>query len=204
MSETAVGPARIAFFGGTFDPPHNGHLELARDVVDSHRLNRLFFIPARQNPHKPEASTATGVQRVAMLEAATANDDRLGVLAIEIAREEPSYTIDTVLSLEKRFPDPIQRYWLLGADQLPSLHRWHRIEDLAQRIRFLVLQRPGSPVAEPMVPGLRLEVVKTRLRDVSSTQIRESLAQGLPVDFCVPLPVLDYLKSHPHIYRKSC
>lgn len=192
--------SRIAFFGGSFDPPHRGHLELARAVLHAARMDRLFFIPATRNPLKESGPRASGADRLAMLHAAIGDEDRLGVIDWELMRSSPSYTLDTVTYLEARFPQA-ERFWIIGADQLPGLSAWSRIEELVSRVTFLVLARPGTLPIDPAIHGLRLEWIKAPLFPISSTEIRTRLGQGLPVDNFVPPPVLDFLSLHPDLYR---
>jgi nicotinate-nucleotide adenylyltransferase len=193
---------RVAFFGGSFDPPHRGHLELADAVVEEARLDRLFFVPAARNPLKALGPRAPGSVRVAMLEAAIRGKAHLGVIDWELGRPPPSHTLDTVRYLESRFP-AAERYWLIGADQLPTLPRWHAAEELVRRVRFLVMARPGAGRESPSLPGLRCEWLTTPEIEVSSTEVRARLEAGLPVDNLVPLPVLEVLRLHPDLYRPS-
>jgi len=193
---------RLAFFGGSFDPPHRGHLELARIVVEQMRLDRLYFVPAARNPLKADGPQAPGAFRVEMLAAAIAGDPRLGVIDWELGRPPPSYTLDTVRYLEQRFP-AAERWWLIGADQLAGLDRWHAVEELVGRIGFIVLARPGAERAESTVPGARLTWVEAPEIAVSSTEVRRRWAAGLPIDNLVPLPVLELLRHQPDLYRPN-
>lgn len=196
------GRPRIGFFGGSFDPPHRGHLELARVAVAAAGLERLFFLPAARNPLKADGPAAPGERRVEMLEAAIGGDPTLGVIDWELHRPPPSYSVDTVRHLRGRFPGA-ELCWLIGADQLGSLQRWFQIEELATLVRFLVLARPGFEPVETGVNNIALEWVPAPRIDVSSTVVRALLRDGLPVDNLVPLPVLELLRQHPDLYFQS-
>ncbi len=134
-----------------------------------------------------------------MLEAAIGGDPRLGVLEWELKRPPPSRTVETVCHLRTRFSGH-QLCWLIGADQLAGLPRWHRIDELVREVVFLVLERPGSDRRVPKLAGLRLEWVPAPAIEASSTEVRRRLAEGLPVDNLVPASVLDVILRHPSLY----
>ncbi|RFC41989.1 MAG: nicotinate-nucleotide adenylyltransferase [Verrucomicrobia bacterium] len=184
---------RIALFGGSFDPVHHGHLLLAQDALEQLELDRLVFIPAGINPHKLHATPkADGLQRLRMLEAAVAGEERLAVDALEIYREGPSYTVDTVESLQERWP-AARLFLLLGEDNLPKLHTWHRIERLNQLVEFVCFGRSTEEKFVPAFPGkLRL----SRRVDISSTEIRQRIAAGLSIRYLVPESVRAFIYAH--------
>ena len=175
-------------------------MELARAVVREAGLERLYFVPAARNPLKLNGPRASGTLRVGMLRAAIDGDRSLGIIDWELGRPPPSYTLETVSHLEERFPEA-DRFWLIGADQLPGLPKWRRIRELVRRVQFLILARPGASRLAPEIPGLRLEWVEAPLYPHSSTEVRRCLRNGLPVDNLVPLPVLDFIRQHPQLYR---
>lgn len=182
--------------GGTFDPPHHAHLLLARDVVEAVGLERLYFVPAAQNPHKAAQPVASGAHRLAMLEAAVAPEARLGVLDLEIRRGGTrSYTVETVRALRDRFPGR-DLAWVIGADQLPGLPRWHAIGELIEAVEFLVLARPGHALQPPAIRGLRWRAVSSRQLEISSSEVRSRIIDGKPIDFLAPEAVLKYIRKH--------
>lgn len=193
-------PPRLGFFGGSFDPVHLGHLELARLAVEKARLQRLYFIPAARNPLKATGPLASGERRVEMICAAIEAEPRLGLIDWELKQPPPSYSRRTVSYLRDRFSGT-ELYWLIGADQLPGLPQWCEIERLVSEITFLVFARPGSTGDLPAIPGLRVQWIETPEYDLSSTEIRHRLAAGLSIDNLVSLPVLKILRKHPQLYR---
>ncbi len=193
---TAPLPAGVALFGGTFDPPHLGHCLIAQDVCERFGFDRICFVPAAQNPLKPNAPSASDEDRRAMLEAIAADDSRFTVLDWELAGSAPSYTIDTVRRARREFAEaPL--YWILGADQLPELTRWREPRELARLVTFLCVDRPGAPPpAPPDLPGLHWQSAGNRMIDISSTEIRERRNAGMRVDFFLPPGVYSYLADH--------
>jgi nicotinate-nucleotide adenylyltransferase len=184
---------RIALFGGSFDPVHHGHLLLAQDAVEQLGLDRLVFIPAGVNPHKLQyAPAASALQRLHMLEAATAGVEHFYCDPLELERDGPSYTVDTVEAYKARWPRA-RLFLLLGEDNLAKLHTWHRIERLREWVEFVCFGRALEKDA-PACPQehLRLE----RRIDISSTEIRQRIARGLPIHYLVPESVRALIQSN--------
>lgn len=192
---------RLGIFGGTFDPVHTGHLIVARDVLERARLDHVVFVPAAQNPLKGAGPIAPGEWRAAMIRAALRDIPRFSVSTVDLDRPPPSYGIDTVQALRREWPGA-RLHWILGWDQLPSLHRWHRVDALVREVEFLVLRRPGVDAEAPDIPGLRLRGVDTRLVELSSTEIRRRIAARKPVDFFLPSRVINLIQEH-HLYPTS-
>lgn len=190
---------RVAFFGGTFDPVHLGHMLVAQDALEGLGLGRVIFIPAGQNPLKANAPSASDAQRLAMLKLATEGHPHFAVWEGELGRQGPSYTIETVEALKKEYQG--ECYWIIGADQVGQLSRWHRAEELARMTRFACLARPGAENAHPP-DGFTVEYISGHPFAVSSTEIRERIARGKPIDFLVPERVRDYI-STSKIYQKA-
>jgi nicotinate-nucleotide adenylyltransferase len=169
---------KIGVFGGTFDPPHVGHLLLASDARDALGLDRLIFVPARIQPFKADSPPfGSATDRLEMLRLAVANDAQYVVDDTEITREGLSYTVDTLEHLSARFPGA-QLFLLLGEDNMASFDKWkdpHRIRELAT---VALMQRGDKPkhVSPNDFEGVR--VVSTRRVDVSSTEIRDRLRAG--------------------------
>lgn len=187
---------RIGLYGGSFDPIHLGHVILAVEAVEAGRLDELVLIPARQSPLKSKMPEIAGEHRLAMAELAVAPFEHLSVWAGEVYKPEPSYTFDTVAAWQSEHPEA-KLFWIIGADQAQDLPRWHRIEDLATRVTFLVTGREDtSPEPAEPVSGLRLERIATRRIDVSSTEIRERQHAGRAFRHLMPGPVADYLLEH--------
>ncbi|MCK5801290.1 MAG: nicotinate-nucleotide adenylyltransferase [Lentisphaeria bacterium] len=197
---------RIAVFGGTFDPVHNGHLSLASALLEADRADEVLFIPAGRPPHKTQGTHATPEQRLEMLNLAIEHHDAFAVSDIEVMRQgEPSYTIDTLIVLAEIYPD-CQLQFLLGMDSLLELHKWHRVGDLVRRFDFVVFPRPGvrPPTQSDLAGklGVRsavklLDSVATELPvfPVSSTEVRARCVKGLLIDEQCPVPVAQYIEE---------
>jgi nicotinate-nucleotide adenylyltransferase len=183
---------RVGILGGTFDPVHLGHLILASSALEELVLDRVIFIPARTSPHKMDSPpTASGTQRLEMIRLAIDGESRFSVDERELrgAGSSPSYTIDTVRSLMADYPG-VRFLYLIGADNVGNLSTWHEVEELRNLIDFAVFERArdGECGSEDF------EMVHRRI-DISSTEIRERLAKGLPVRYFLPSTVHDYIMT---------
>jgi len=193
---------KIGLYGGSFDPVHFGHLIAAQEVYERFALDRVIFIPAAQSPLKPDAVNASASDRLAMVQAATADDPRFAVSDIELRRGGLSYTLNTVQELQAQQPRDTF-YWIIGADQAARLPEWHAIEQLAKAVEFIAVDRPGSdPIAPTCVPGLRVHHLESRLIDISSTELRDRARRGLLLEYFIPHKALVYLKAHC-LYREN-
>jgi len=180
---------RVGLFGGTFDPVHLGHLILAEAALEELDLDRIIFLPAATSPFKQERPPgASNSQRLEMLRKAVAGEPRFSVDDRELHREAPSYTIDTVRSMLGYHPG-VRFLFLIGADNLKDLHRWHEIGELRNLVDFAVLDRgEGSD----LTAGCGFPVVRRRI-DLSSTEIRMRAARGLSIRFMVPGEVYEQI-----------
>jgi nicotinate-nucleotide adenylyltransferase len=190
-------PQRLGFLGGSFDPPHLGHLILAQDAMEACRLDRVEFVPAARNPLKTRPPRVADAHRLGMLQAAVGDNPRFGICDWELSHPPPSYTLGTVRELRRRHPQAEIR-WIIGGDQLPMLPKWHRVDELAAAIAFIVVHRPGETAEPPpgMPAALRLRHVACHLIGISSTEIRARLRAGKPVDFFLHPGVLRYIRKH--------
>jgi nicotinate-nucleotide adenylyltransferase len=170
---------KIAIYGGTFDPIHNGHLILARDAVETLGLDQLIFVPNTISPHKQRGTTAPPEVRYEMILAAIEGEPRFKASDTEIRRGGVSYTIDTVLALKERHPDISEMYYLIGQDNVDELHTWHRISELKLLVNFVVFTRTSGD-AEHLL--LKLD----RRIDISATEIRSRVAKGASIRYLVP------------------
>ncbi len=194
----------IGLYGGSFDPVHNGHLILARDAVEQLGLSRLIFIPAAISPHKlGRAPGAPGGWRLRMLQAAVAGEERFAVDGLELERAGPSYTVDTIHALRAQAPPGATFFYLIGEDNLPLLHTWHRIDELRALVRFVVCRRhaPNLPAGQAPATGDAFPVV-TRWVDISSTEIRNRVANGRQIRYLVPEAV-DAIITAEQLYRQT-
>ncbi len=177
---------KIGFLGGSFDPVHFGHLIAAQDALEQQQLDRVVFVPAAQAPLKNEVTRTSVEDRLAMVQAAIAGDERFDVSDFELRRGGCSYTIESARHFRTIYPDA-RLYWIIGGDQLPKLHLWKEIAELAQLVEFIFLERPGHPVkAMPHIPSLRLHRCDGHLVEISSTELRARVRQGLSLDYFVP------------------
>ena len=190
-------PLRLGIFGGTFDPPHVGHVAVARDVADALGLDQVLWMPAGIPPHKLDAAVTPPGPRLAMVEAAAAADPRFTVSDVELVRHNPSYTVDTLRHLRKVYPDA-QLFLLLGADQLRTLKDgWREPEEILRLAVPALMDREGEPAREaaPDLPGMEraVHVPVTRV-DVSATAIRAGVAAGEDVAAWLPPGVMDVIR----------
>lgn len=176
--------ARIAVLGGTFDPPHVGHLIVAQEIYESLEVDLLLVIPAANPPHRD--TTLPAEVRFGLVEAAFRGDPRMEVSPLELAREGPSYTADTLEWIQEH-QDPEEVFLVIGADQLASFGQWHRPDDIVEMATLVAIPRGDREVPPPGesagYPYRRIEV--TRI-DVSGTLIRERLRTGRSVRYLVP------------------
>lgn len=189
-------PQRIALFGGTFDPVHAGHLEVAQSAVQELDLDRVIFLPCRQSPHKVEAAGASEGQRYAMLELATQNAKWAEVSDWEFHQPIPSYSWRTAEAFAERYPDA-KFFWLMGQDQWSVIKSWSRADYLASLVDFIVHDRDGmSSRSGEGVSFLGGD------HPASSSAIREALARRgkLPSSW-LPPGVGDYLQKEG-LYRE--
>jgi nicotinate-nucleotide adenylyltransferase len=174
---------RLGVFGGTFDPPHHGHLIAASDAYAALRLDRLLLVPAADPPHKKGAVHASAEQRLRMLRAAVAGDPRFEVVELELRRAGPSYTVDTLRELRGLEPDA-ELVFLLGIDQFRALESWREPETVASLARLGVLSRDGeSPVTGGRFPAEHVPITRV---DISATEIRRRAAAGESIRYLVP------------------
>ena len=191
---------RIGFLGGSFDPVHFGHLLAAQDVYEQCQLDRLFLVPAAQAPMKPQEMQSTGEDRLAMLRAAIEWDKRFEISDVELRRGGISYTIDSVRHFRSTFPHD-ELFWIIGGDQLPKMNLWREIDELARLVEFIFLERPGHPAkTTPKIAGLRLHRCDGHLIEISSSELRQRMHDGLSLHYFCPQKVIAYINSHA-LYR---
>jgi nicotinate-nucleotide adenylyltransferase len=191
---------KIGFLGGSFDPVHFGHLLAAQDAYEQHQLDRLILVPAARAPLKPNEAQSPAADRLAMLAAAVEWDRRFEISDYELKRGGVSYTVDSARHFRAVFPGD-ELYWIIGGDQLPQLHLWKDIGELAQLVEFIFLERPGYPVkASVPIPGLRLHRCDGHLLAVSSTELRDRTRRGLALDYFVPHKAIVYI-DEKRLYR---
>lgn len=196
---------RIGVLGGTFNPVHNGHLILAQTALETLDLTRLLFVPCALPPHKKATGLLSPRHRMAMLTAATEDNFRFEVCDVEIRRGGVSYAIDTMSALCDRAP-AADYFFIIGADALVELHMWKDIDRLLELCTFVTVPRSGVDVCSIQPGDLHLEspwperllgnVIKGRRIDISSSDIRYRVAEGMSIRYLVPRAVEMYIAEH--------
>jgi nicotinate-nucleotide adenylyltransferase len=189
---------RLGVFGGTFDPPHLGHLVAASDACEALKLHRMLWVPSAVPPHKPATVRASARQRLDMVRAAVADDPRFAVDDLELHREGPSYTVDTLRALRARHPGA-SLYFVTGADNLREIAGWREPDEILRLARLVVVTRAGDGHAER--PAFAAEVVRVTRVDVSATEIRRRVAAGETIRYLVPEAVRACI-AHEGLYRE--
>ena len=190
---------RIGLLGGTFDPPHNGHLLAAGDAFDALGLERLIFIPAAVQPLKAGRMTATAEHRLRMVQLLVGDDARFAVDSVEIDRGGLSYMVDTLATLGARWPSA-ELYLLVGADVPASFAKWRDPQRIGDLATLVVLQRGAGSEADLSAMPATTRTLATRRIDISSTEIRQRVRQGKSIRGFVPDAVASYIASE-RLYR---
>jgi nicotinate-nucleotide adenylyltransferase len=187
---------QIGLFGGSFNPPHVGHLIVAEAVRDQFALDAVWWIPNATPPHKPDAELVAPRHRRAMTEAAIAGNSAFRLCDVELAREGISYTADTVRVLQREHPEATFSL-IIGSDSLDRFGTWHRPEEIASRVSLLVYARLGSreAVADPAYANAVRYAAAPAL-EVSSTEIRARCQAGRSIRYLVPESVRTYIESN--------
>lgn len=192
---------KLGVFGGTFDPPHLGHLCLAEYAADALDLERVIFVPTGDPPHKRGAVREPIQHRLPMLERAIAGNERFTISRIDIDRPGPHYTVDTMRLFVEQMPD-VDWYFIMGTDSLLSLNTWYRPDELIKLCKLAVIARPKADASPAMheeaIPGIsqRVIMIESPLIAISSTGITERLLEGRSVRYLVPDSVLSYIKQY--------
>jgi nicotinate-nucleotide adenylyltransferase len=191
---------RLAIFGGSFDPPHIGHLLVAVDAAEQLALDRIVFVPTATQPLKAGRAVASAEQRVAMVRLLVAGDPLLEVSTVEVDRAGLSFTVDTLAHFAERQPQDT-RFLLLGDDVLASFGQWKEPQRILGLAQVVLLEREGRHSALPSIMG-GAEVVRLRPRrvDVSSTEIRDRIRTGKSVRGMVTDGVAEYI-GRAGLYR---
>jgi nicotinate-nucleotide adenylyltransferase len=180
---------KVGILGGTFNPPHIGHLMMANEAYDALGLDEVRFMPNAVPPHK-ETSGATDEQRKRMVELAIEDAPCFTLETFELERGGLSYTFDTMKTMAEQEPE-VEFYFIVGGDSIDHLHTWYRIDDLVQIVRFAGVRRPGSE-AMTEYPVLMIDAPEIGL---SSTLLRERFAAGKTVRYLLPKPVEAFIRK---------
>jgi nicotinate-nucleotide adenylyltransferase len=220
---------RIALYGGTFDPVHLGHLEVAHRVTELFEIDRVLFIPAQIAPHKLSRAVTAPIHRYAMLVLATQSEPRLLVSTFELDAPDRRYTVDTVAHFQSTFDDSTELFFIMGADSWSEITTWRDWERLLAMTNHIVVARPGYDIAGGetssllrdriidlrklgndaqrilrQVSGERVFITDVVMNDISATEIRRLAKEDRFEDLntLVPQPVAEYITKY-RIYRDS-
>jgi nicotinate-nucleotide adenylyltransferase len=214
---------RIALYGGTFDPVHVGHIEIARRVSQLFEIEKVIFIPAQMAPHKIGRPVTEPIHRYAMLALATQDDPQLSISTFELDAPDRRYTVDTLAHFQRALGEATELFFIMGADSWSEITTWREWERLLTMTNHIVVTRPGyqpttdhvGPISERIIDlrkrqsDLRKSSAKhifftdVVMRDVSATGIRQLASEGRTEELTelLPSPVLEYIKKYG-IYRE--
>ncbi|HIE38657.1 MAG TPA: nicotinate-nucleotide adenylyltransferase [Anaerolineales bacterium] len=197
--------ARLGVLGGTFDPPHYGHLVLAETARVQLGLVRVLFVPAGEPPHKPGRPITPAHHRAAMVEAAIADNPAFALSRVDLDRPGPHYTVEMLALLRREHPE-VAFFFLMGGDSLAQLLTWHDPAGIVRQATLAVMRRPDweadLAALGREVPGIRQRLVwldVPRL-DISGSDLRQRARRGLPLRYLVPPAVEVYIRQR-HLYR---
>ncbi len=185
--------ARIGVFGGTFDPPHIGHLIIAEQARQQLDLDKVLFVPAFLPPHKTFGTHATPAQRLAMLRIAVKGFAGLEVESLEVDRKGTSYTVDTLKELRDRFGDA-KFFLIIGGDNFAQLRSWKSVREILRLATPAVYHRPGRKSRGQKRPAGSVVALRGALLGISSTLVREKIRHHESVRFLVPRAVEQYIR----------
>ena len=187
--------SRIGFFGGSFDPVHIGHLELANQAIHFASLDLLLFCPAFHAPLRNQKPVFSAEQRLNMLYKITEKDSRMDVCTLEIEKQKTCFTYHTLQEVRSIYPNS-ELFLLLGADQFEQLEKWKFNQELAKICQFLVFSRSAKKVYPPTVKNLNYQLIENDLVEISSTQIRSRLNNRQPINKLVPSSINPMIQEY--------
>jgi nicotinate-nucleotide adenylyltransferase len=203
---------KIGIYGGTFDPIHVGHLNLAFELMEKGGLDEVWFIPAQISPHKTHQPPTSFVHRLAMLEQVMKDIPPFKVKGMEGQRPPPSYTLHTLQNFildEKQQEASNQFYLLLGEDSVPGFFRWYQPEEIVKLVSLLIGSRTGRWQIEEnqsfdltVREAIQKGFIQTRIIDISGTELRERLIKNLYCGHLIPAKALDYIHQN-QLYTAS-
>ncbi|KQZ08361.1 nicotinate-nucleotide adenylyltransferase [Agromyces fucosus] len=188
---------RIGVMGGTFDPIHHGHLVAASEVAQSLDLDEVVFVPTGQPGYKSNVTQAE--HRYLMTVIATASNPRFTVSRVDIDREKPTFTIDTLRDIRRERPDA-DLYFITGADAIAQILSWKDVQELWDLAHFVAVSRPGHVLSVSGLPEQDVSLLEVPALAISSTDCRSRVRRGFPVWYLVPDGVVQYISKH-HLYR---
>ena len=193
-------PKRIGLFFGSFNPIHPGHLNIAEYMASRTDLEQVWFVVSPHNPLKLRSTLANDFDRLHMVQMAIDDNPRLKASNIEFSLPKPSYTIDTMVYLHEKYPQH-QFSLIMGSDNLGSISKWKNYELLLERYIIHVYKREGIPIDQSLIPAADIRIYDVPMLDISSTYIRQSIADGLSIRYMVPESIYQFLDGS-RLYRQ--
>ncbi len=193
-------PRRVGVMGGTFDPIHHGHLVAASEVADRFDLDEVVFVPTGQPWQKNDAKVSPPEDRYLMTVIATASNPQFTVSRVDIDRDGPTYTVDTLRDLRGLYGKKSEMYFITGADALSKILSWKDAEQLFGLAHFVGVTRPGFTLSDEHLPSEAVTLVQVPALAISSSDCRARVAAGQPVWYLVPDGVVQYIAKHK-LYR---
>ncbi|WP_110111411.1 nicotinate-nucleotide adenylyltransferase [Bacillus sp. CGMCC 1.16541] len=182
---------RIGILGGTFNPPHLGHLIIANEVFEQLKLDECWFMPSYTPPHKEVSNEIDPEHRLHMLKLAIQNHEHFSVQDIEFQRKGTSYTFDTMKAVKELYPD-VHFYFIVGGDMVEYLPKWYKIEELVHLVTFVGVKRPGYELKS----SYPLEFVEVIQVDISSSLIRQRVKSKRSIQYLVPNDIKQYVEEN--------
>jgi nicotinate-nucleotide adenylyltransferase len=191
---------RVGIMGGTFDPIHHGHLVAASEVADRFVLDEVVFVPTGYPWQKSDVAVSSPEDRYLMTVIATASNPRFRVSRVDIDREGPTYTVDTLRDLRREYGPDVELFFITGADALAKILSWKDADDLFDLAHFIAVTRPGYELNDDHLPADTVSKISVPAMSISSTACRRRVADGKPVWYLVPDGVVQYIAKR-HLYR---
>jgi nicotinate-nucleotide adenylyltransferase len=188
-------PGRIGIMGGTFDPIHHGHLVAANEVADRFGLDQVVFVPTGQ-PWQKDNTVSPAEDRYLMTVIATASNPRFFVSRVDIDRDGPTYTIDTLRDLRREHCADAEMFFITGADALQRILSWKDADEIFTLAHFVGVTRPGFTLSDSHLPTDSVSLVQVPAMAISSSDCRQRVAMGKPVWYLVPDGVVQYITKH--------
>ncbi|GHD26571.1 nicotinate-nucleotide adenylyltransferase [Nocardiopsis kunsanensis] len=188
-------PSKVGIMGGTFDPIHHGHLVAASEVAHLYGLDEVVFVPTGQPWQKDLAKVTPSEDRYLMTVIATAENPQFRVDRIEIDREGPTYTLDTLRELRASYGPDVDLYFITGADALGAILSWHNVDELFHLAHFVGCNRPGHHLSDSGLPEGKVSLVEVPALSISSSECRERVRKGEPIWYLVPEGIVRYINK---------
>ncbi len=185
---------KIGLYFGSFNPIHNGHLIIANYIANNSELEQVWLVVSPQNPFKKSAVLLNEYDRLFLARIAVEDEPRLKVSDVEFKLPQPSYTIDTLIYLEEKFPQN-EFSIIMGSDSYQNLHKWKNTDLILKKYSIIVYERPGHKIREEEIKGTRIKLLKAPLLEISATTIRQNIKRGKSIRYLVPEKVREEIEK---------